>query len=477
MRNGKLIVLGLVCFSTGCALGPNYHRPEVDVPAQWSRASQPGTGLGAGRASVSWWTAFNDAELDALIAHAAQANYDLTLSAARVEEARAATGIATSSLYPQVDAGASAERVRQIGVGLLPPDHTGAQVHPVIFPYETNTYQGRFDASWEVDLFGRIRRQTEAARADVRRAEEDRRNVLVTVLGDVGRYYAGLRGWQLRLDIVNQNAAVAEDALNLTRALASAGQATERDVAQADAQLETVRAAIPQITAAIESSIHRLGVLTGHAPDALQAELASKAPLPVIPPEVPIGLPSDLLTRRPDIQSAEAQLAAATARVGEAKADYFPKFTLLGTAGRQAQQLHELTLGLGNFFAVGPSVSVPLFTGGRIRSNVAVQNARVDQALAAYHSTVLNSLEETENALVNYAHEQSRRDHLTAVVRSNRDALNLAETQYRAGLTDFLTVLDSERTLFTNQDALAQSQTAIVVDLIALYKALGGGWQ
>src|SRR5262249_39220892 len=152
----------------------------------------------------------------------------------------------------------------------------------------------------------------------------------------------------------------------------------------------------------IESSIHRLGVLTGHEPDALQAELALKAPLPVIPPEVPIGLPSDLLTRRPDIQSAEAQLAAATARVGEAKADYFPKFTLVGTAGRQAQQLHELTLGLGNFFGVGPSVSVPLFTGGRIRSNVAVQRARVDEARAAYHSTVLNSLEETENALVNY---------------------------------------------------------------------------
>ncbi|HKF57312.1 MAG TPA: TolC family protein, partial [Blastocatellia bacterium] len=216
---------------------------------------------------------------------------------------------------------------------------------------------------------------------------------------------------------------------------------------------------------------------TGQQPGALDRELSSKAPLPVLPPDVPAGLPSDLLTRRPDIQSAEAQLWAATARVGAAKADYFPTFTLLGSAGRQAAQLHDLTLGLGNFFAAGPSISVPVFTGGRIRSNVAVQNARVKQAFAAYQQTVLTSLEETENALVNYADEQSRRDHLEATVRASQDALSLASDQYRAGLTDFLTVLDSERTLFANQDLLAQSQTALVVDLVTLYKALGGGWQ
>jgi len=168
---------------------------------------------------------------------------------------------------------------------------------------------------------------------------------------------------------------------------------------------------------------------------------------------------------------------AATARVGVAKADYFPTFTLSGTAGRQATQLHQLTLGLGNFFAAGPSISVPVFTGGRIRSNVAVQNARVKQAEASYQKTVLTSLEETENSLVNYADEQARRDHLDATVRASQDALNLANDQYRAGLADFLTVLDSERTLFANQDALAQSRTALVVDLVALYKALGGGWQ
>jgi outer membrane protein, multidrug efflux system len=190
-----------------------------------------------------------------------------------------------------------------------------------------------------------------------------------------------------------------------------------------------------------------------------------------------VGLRSDLLTRRPDIQSAEAEVEAATARAGVARADYFPTFTLLSTAGRQAAQLHQLTLGLGNFFAAGPSISVPVFTGGRIRSNVAVHNARIKQAEANYQKTVLNSLEEMENSLVNYADEQARRDHLDATVRASQDALNLANDQYRAGLADFLTVLDSERTLFANQNSLAQSQTALVFDLVALYKALGGGWQ
>ena len=195
-----------------------------------------------------------------------------------------------------------------------------------------------------------------------------------------------------------------------------------------------------------------------------------------MPPDVPAGLPSDLLERRPDIQRTEAQLAAATARVGQAMADYFPRFTLLGTAGRQASQLHDLSLGLGNYFSVGPSISLPLFTGARIRSNVAVQDARLKQAAITYESTVLAALEETENALVNYATEHDRRDRLDAAVSANKTALELANVQYKAGLSDFLTVLQSERDLDATQDLLAQSQASISTDLIALYKALGGGW-
>jgi outer membrane protein, multidrug efflux system len=475
MRIERLALVAVPLLLTACAVGPNYRRPQANIPSQWTAPATTGTRLGAEPSDERWWKSFHDAELESLIERAAAANYDVRISLARLEEARAASGIAKSSLYPQVSAGVSAERIRQIGVGLASSQNPGS-VHPQIFPYEVNNYQGSFDASWELDVFGRIRRQVEAAKADVRASDEDRRNVLISVFGDVGRYYAGLRGDQLRLEIATRNVSVAEDELKLTRDLAQAGQVTQRDVAQAEAQLESVRAQIPQLNAAIEVSIHRLSVLTGQQPAALDSELRVASALPVVPPDVPVGLPSDLLTRRPDIRSANAQLAAATARVGIAKADYFPTFTLFGSAGRQAAQLHDLTLGLGNFFAAGPSVSVPVFTGGRIRSNVALQSARVKEAGALYQKTVLTSLEETENALTGYAEEQSRRDHLEATVRASQDALDLTNAQYRAGLTDFLTVLDSERTLFENQDLLAQSQTTLVTDLVTLYKALGGGW-
>jgi outer membrane protein, multidrug efflux system len=476
MKFVSLILAASSLFLSACAVGPNYRRPQASFPPQWTAPATTGTLPGVQPAEDEWWKSFHDQELDSLIHRAASSNYDLKLSLARVEEARAASGIAKSSFYPQVAAGVSAERVRQMAVGFVPSAQSPGSVRPQTFPYEINNYQGRFDASWELAVFGRIRRQVQAAKAEVRAADEDHRNLLITVFGDVGRYYADLRGNQLRLEIANKNVAVAEDELKLTRDLAQAGQVTQRDVAQAKALLESIQAQIPQLNSAIDVSIHRLSVLTGQQPGALENELRTESVLSVLPPDVPVGLPSDLLARRPDIKSAEAQLAAATARVGVAKADYFPTFTLFGTAGRQAAQLHDLTLGLGNFFAAGPSVSVPVFTGGRIRSNVDVQNARVKEATAFYQKTVLGSLEETENALTTYSEEQTRREHLQGTVHASQDALDLANTQYRAGLVDFLTVLDSERTLFQNQDLLAQSQTTLVTDLVALYKALGGGW-
>lgn len=476
MRIARLMLVMFPLLLSACAVGPNYRRPQTSVPPQWTAPATTGTRPGVEPVNDEWWKSFNDFELQSLIQRAAAANYDVKLSIGHVEEARAAAGFAKSGFYPQVGAGVSAERARQIGVGLVSSPQNPGTARPQIFPYEINNYQGRFDASWELDIFGRIRRQREASKADLRAAAEDHHNVLITVFGDVARYYAELRGYQLRLAIANKNVSIAEDELKLTRDLAQAGQVTQRDVAQAEAQLESVRAQVPQLNSAIEVSIHRLGVLTGQQPGALESELKTQSLLPVLPPDVPVGLPSDLLARRPDVRTAEAQLAAATARAGVAKADYFPTFTLFGSAGRQAAQLHDLTLGLGNFFSAGPSVSVPAFTGGRIRSNVAVQNARIKEAQAQYQKTILIALEETENALTNYAEEQSRRDHLQATVRASQEALDLTNAQYRAGLADFLAVLDSERTLFENQDLLAQSQTALVTNLVALYKALGGGW-
>ena len=457
-------------------MGPNYHRPQTAVPPQWTAKMTRGTLPGVEPQTDLWWKSFHDAELDSLIERAIAENYDLKLATDRVLEARAAKGLVRSELFPQLNAHASGTRSRQFTVAAIPGSANNGAVALTPFAFETNNFQGSFDAVWELDIFGRIRRSVEASRADLAAAEHDRRNVLITLLGDVGRNYAILRGYQLRLTLAEKNISAAEETVELTRALVQGGQATERDVAQAEALLESLRAQVPTLKSNIAVTMHRLAVLLGQQPGALDEELAARAAMPVAPPGIPVGLPTDLLERRPDIQRAEAQLAAATARIGQAKADYFPRFTLFGTAGRQATQLHELTVGLGNFFSVGPSATVPLFTGGLIRSNVALQRAREREAFDNFESTVLTSLEEVENALLTYANEQDRLERLEATVRANQTAVDLAHAQYQAGLADFLTVLDSERELYANQDLLAQSQTAIATDLVALYKALGGGW-
>jgi len=460
-----------VLLLAGCTVGPKYRRPAASVPPQWSVDQTRGTKTG--EPAEQWWTSFNDPEFDKLVQQAVEANLDLKLAAARLTEAKAARGIVKSQLFPSIDATAAATRNRQGFI--LPIAGTLGTVRRV--PVEFNNFEGGFDASWELDVFGRIRQGVHAATADVAAAAEARREVLVTVLGEVGRSYTELRGFQLRLEIAKKNIAIQQDTLELTKARAAAGLATELDVERASAQLEATRSVVPTFQSGIEISIHRLSVLLGREPGALRAELLPGAPVPVTPPEVPVGLPSELLERRPDIRQAEAQIRAATARVGEAKAEYFPRFLLLGTAGRQASQLHDITLGLGNFFGAGPAVSLPIFTGGRIRSQVRVQDARLQQTVITYRSTVLTALEETENALVAYSEEQTRREHLEKAVKSNEESVHLSAELYKAGLTDFLSVLDAQRALYEDEDLLAQSRTAQTVNLIALYKALGGGWE
>jgi outer membrane protein, multidrug efflux system len=422
--------------------------------------------------NTDWWNSFHDEELTRLIHRAVANNLDLQLAAARVDEARAARGVAKSAFYPSVGLTTSAERLRE-RVPVFNPGTNTAAFHPV----ELNNFQVGFDSAWEIDVFGRIRNEVKAASANVRSAEENRRDVLLALLGEVASSYADLRGFQLRLEIAENNIQTQEDTVHLTQARAAAGLATQLDVSRAVAELETTNAVVPSLRNAISASIHRISVLVGQEPGALQRELEASAPVPVAPPEVPVGLPSDLLKRRPDVRRADDEIAAAAANVKAAKADYFPKFTLFGSAGRQATQLHDLSLSLGNFFAVGPAISVPIFTGGRIHSNIAVQNARWKETQLLYRSTVLTSLEETENALVNYSEEQERRDRLQAAVSQSQTALELSRELYRSGLGDFLAVLDAQRQLYGNEDLLAESQTAVTTNLIALYKALGGGWE
>jgi NodT family efflux transporter outer membrane factor (OMF) lipoprotein len=345
-----------------------------------------------------------------------------------------------------------------------------------IVPVEFSDFRGGLAASWELDVFGGIRRGVQAATSDAAAADENRRDVLVILLADVGDTYAQLRGFQKRLEIANKNIKTQQDTLDLTTARAKAGLATELDVSRAAAQLQSTKAVVPTLLSGIDVSTYRLSVLLGEEPDALRSELEKASPIPPAEPEVEVGLPSDLVERRPDIRRSEAQLAAATARVGEAKADLFPHFLLTGTAGRQATELHDLTLGAGNFFSVGPAISVPLFTGGRIRSNIAVQASRQREALISYQSSILNALEEVETALVNYSEEQERRDRLNQAAQQSQLALDLAMEQYTAGLVDFLSVLDAQRELYAEEDLAVESQTTVTTDVIALYRALGGGW-
>jgi NodT family efflux transporter outer membrane factor (OMF) lipoprotein len=463
----------------GCAVGPNYKRPQVSVPNQWTVAPARGTSTEP-RENDDWWSSFQDSELNSLIKRAVDRNLDLKLALERVQEARAARGIARSAYFPTISANASATRLRgglNQGVIRAVPSSNDPGARPsLISPFETNSFQGNLSALWELDVFGGIRRGVEAATADATAAEENRRNVTVILLGDIGRVYAELRGFQRRLEIANKNISTQQDTLDLTSARAKAGLATELDVSRAAAQLESTRAVVPTLISGVDVSIHRLSVLLGEEPGALRSELEKTSPIPVAGPDVEVGLPSDLLKRRPDIRRSEAQLAAATARIGEAKADLFPRFVLTGTAGRQATQLHDLTLGLGNYFSVGPGISLPLFTGGRIRSNIAVQTSRQRQALVSYQSTILSALEEVQNALVNYSQEQERRDRLSQAVQQSQLAVDLSDEQYRAGLVDFLSVLEAQRQLYANEDELVQSEIGVTTNVISLYRALGGGW-
>jgi len=463
----------------GCAVGPSYKRPQVAVPGQWTAAPARGTSTKPPETD-EWWASFQDSELNSLIERAVRRNLDLKLALERVVEARAARGIARSGYFPSVGANASATRLRggiSQGVIRAVPSSADPTARPsLISPFETNSFQGNLSASWELDVFGGTRRGVQAATADVAAAEENRHDVLVILLGDVGRVYAQLRGFQRRLEIANKNIQTQQDTLDLTTARAKAGLATELDVSRAAAQLESTKAVVPTLISGIDVSIHRLSVLLGEEPGALRGELEKTGPIPPAGPDVEVGLPSDLLKRRPDIRRAEAQLAAATARIGEAKADLFPRFVLTGTAGRQATQLHDLTLGAGNFFSAGPGISLPLFTGGRIRSNIAVQTSRQRSALISYQSAILNSLEEVQDALVNYSQEQERRDRLNEAVQHSQLAVDLATEQYRAGLVDFLSVLEAQRELYANEDQFVQSQTSVTTNLVGLYRALGGGW-
>jgi len=461
----------LFLFLAGCAVGPNYRPPKTKAPAQWNE-SLAGGETNSAITTTGWWTNFNDSELDSLVGRAARSNLDLRIAQARVREARAQYGIASADLWPTLDGSTSYARQRQSQHQPLVDSVALAGV-----PFENNVYQAGFDASWEVDVFGGKRRAKEAAGAQVSASEFGRRDVLITLLGDVARNYVDLRGYQGRLAITRENIDAQERALAITRDRFAKGLSSDLDVQQASTVLATTRAEVPTLESSIQISMHRLEVLLGQQPGSLQGELSQASPIPAQPPVVPVGLPSELLLRRPDIRQAERQLAAATANMGVAKSDLFPRFFLTGAAGFQGISANQWFTAGSQFWSVGPTMQWRIFDAGRIRSNIKVQNARQEETLAAYEKTVLTAFEEVENGLVAYAKEQVRRRSLEDAVVSSQKSLDTANKLYANGLTDFLRVLDAERSLYHSQDALVQSDRTISADLISLYKSLGGGWE
>jgi multidrug efflux system outer membrane protein len=467
---GRVTMVGIATV-TGCVVGPDYHPTAANAPPAWV---SPADGL-TDRAVTpsSWWASFNDVELDSLIQRAARSNLDLRVAEARLRQARAVRGGSAADLAPEI--GASGSALRQLQSSNQPL--IGALPLPPNFPFEYSVYQVGFDASWEIDLFGGKRRALEAATADWQGAIEARNDGMVSLLAEVARNYVELRGSQQRLAIAQRDLKLQQEATELTRARFQGGIATELDVTRELALLAAQQAAIPPLETTIRAAMYALAVLLGQQPGELMTELSPVANVPPTPPQVPIGLPSDLLRRRPDVRRAERQLAAETARIGVAKAEWFPKISLTGDAGIESVTLSNWFDPSSRFWSIGPTLQWNVLDFGRVRAQVRAQTAAQEAALANYQKAVLVSLQDAENAMVAYAQEQNRHRALAAEVIANRRSLDMASSLYAAGRSNFLDVLDVRRSLYQSDDLLAVSDQAVSLDLIALYKALGGGWE
>jgi outer membrane protein, multidrug efflux system len=476
MKRPTIVVIALVFVTAGCSVGPNYKRPDSKPPANWNEAQQNGIDTRAAELT-RWWTAFDDPLLNSLIGRAVQSNLDLRLAEARIREARALRAVTASGFWPTVDVSGSYTRNRASENAVGSPTQGAVAAPSGGADLNQSFYRSGFDASWEIDVFGGVRRSVEAADATIEASIENRRDVLVTLLGDVARNYIDFRGFQHRIDVARANLKAQQETWELNKVRFEAGLASDLDVAQAEGQVNTTAAQIPTLEAQLKQAAHRLDLLLGLEPGVLWSEVSNEAPIPALPPEVLVGLPSELLRRRPDIRRAERQLAAATAQVGAATADLFPRFFLTGAAGLQSASASDWFSGGSRFWSIGPTVRWPIFDAGRIRANIEVRNAQQEQALRQYEKSILTALEDVENSLVNYSREQARHQSLTEAVAANRRAVAMANELYTNGLVSFLNVLEAQRSLYASESDLAQSQAAMASNLVALYKALGGGWE
>jgi NodT family efflux transporter outer membrane factor (OMF) lipoprotein len=462
-----LICLSLILL-TGCAVGPDFKSPEAKIPASWTgsaaESQKPPVNV-TEKNQADWWKVFNDSILTSLIERAVSSNLDLKQAEAQIRKARAERGVTAAGIGPELNAGGSYERSRT-------SVSSGSQTEWTV----SDRYQTGFDAIWELDIFGGVRRSIEASDADIQASIESQRDVLVTLTAEVALNYIELRGFQQRIEIARKNLKAQEHSVDLTRQRFQTGFVGGLDVANAEAQVATTTAQIPALEASVRQSIHRLSILLGMEPAALIQELSPASSIPGTPPLVPAGVPSDLLRRRPDIRKAEARIHVSTARIGVAEADLYPQFTLTGSVAIEARNPGPSFSWSNRIWSFGPSARLPIFNMGRIRSNIKLQEALNEQELITYQQTVLTALREVEDALIASDKEQERREALVKAVDANRKAVELATMLYTQGETDFLNVLEAQRALYITEDALAGSTQTLSTQLVALYKALGGGW-
>jgi multidrug efflux system outer membrane protein len=461
-----LLGLSLTTFlSAGCAVGPNYKRPSTDVPGMYRGATPQDAAQPAAAASLGdqkWWEVFQDKQLQDLIRGALQQNYDVRIAATRILQAQAQLGITRADQLPTIRGGASAVNERDPQTKLFRQ-------------FETSSNQVDLSLAWELDFWGKYRRATEAARANLLATEWAREAVKSTLVRDVATAYFHLRSLDLQLEISRRTLRSRQDSLQLTQKLANGGATSMLDVRQAEQLVSTAAETIPDLERQIEQQENFLSTLLGNNP----GPIARGMKLTEQPhaPEVPAGLPSSLLERRPDIREAEAQLIAANAQIGVAKAAYFPQINLTATAGYQSSALTSLFSGPAGLWSFGGSLVQPIFTGGRIRSGVKFSEARQQEIVLTYRQTIQQAFRGVSDALVEYHKDREFREYQQQLAFSAQDAAQLSEMRYRGGAASYLEVLTNETNYFNAELGLAQAQANELVALVQIYQNLGGGWQ
>jgi NodT family efflux transporter outer membrane factor (OMF) lipoprotein len=458
---------------TGCSVGPDYVKPEVAAPKQWSeaktaKANSPG-------AYSDWWKTFRDPVLNGLINEAVTSNLDLQQAAARLREARAQRTIAFAAGLPSLSARNNVSR--RLNSSSFSQSSGSSSAGGFGFGQQIiNIFQMGFDAQWEIDLFGGIRRSVEAADAAIEAEEENSKDLLVSLLAEIARNYIDVRANQQLIAVTRKHLIAQQETLALAETRKQAGLASDLEVAQARSQLAVTGAQLPVYDTAEKTAIHALSILLGREPGALLNRFVQSAQIPVAANPALADLPSELLRRRPDIRRAERQLAAVNAQIGVATAEFYPKFNLAAFIGLQNLKITDFTP-IGKSWSMASTLTMPLFNWGKLQANIKGKKALYEQSFLAYRKTILDAFKEVEDALASYANEQERREALAKAVEADHLAVDLANERYRKGLTSFWDVLLAEKDLYRAQSSFFESDAKTSLQLVALYKALGGGWQ